>query len=264
MATTRVVPPHPPRQSGTLSQWLLQDQPQAMEGRTSRHGPHHQHPWWQVMCLTGVDYFSTLGYQPGIAALAAGVLSPVATLILVLLTLFGALPIYRRVAARARTARARSRCSSACCPGGRASCSCSSCSASSPPTSSSPSPSPRPTPPPMSSRTRSCRRVLEGHQVVVTLVLVALLGAVFLKGFREAIGIAVVLVVVYLVAERRRRSSSACSRSSSNPQCLRRLAAGAVRPARQPGHDGGGGAARLPQLALGFRASRPAWRSCRW
>src|SRR5215468_3027455 len=78
-----------------LKLWLFRGGTHSDSGASTTH---KQHAWWQVMCLTGVDYFSTLGYQPGIAFLAAGALSPIATLVLVLLTLLGALPIYSHVA----------------------------------------------------------------------------------------------------------------------------------------------------------------------
>jgi hypothetical protein len=177
-----------------LKDWLLSDL-RLPQGIHSVAEP--EHAWWRVMCLTGVDYFSTLGYQPGIAFLAAGILSPVATLVLVLVTLFGALPVYRRVAEASPNGQGSIAMLEKLFPRWKGKSVVlillgfattdfiitMTLSAADAATHFIHNPV---TPPWMQS------------QMGVTLILLSLLGAVFLMGFSEAIGIAVVLVGIYL------------------------------------------------------------------
>ena len=188
-----------------LGRWLLGQPAESADGpyEKEKAARDHAQPWWRVMCLTGVDYFSTLGYQPGIAgvaAIGAGslALSPIATLVLVLVTLFGALPMYRRVAGESPHGdgsismlekllrKWQSKLLVLALLGFVATGFIITITLSAADAAEHIVENPL------------LKRFVGGENIAFALLLIALLGGVFLKGFKEAIGIAVVLVGLYL------------------------------------------------------------------
>jgi hypothetical protein len=167
------------------------------------HQPH-QSFWLWVMCLTGVDYFSTLGYQPSIAYQNAGLLAPIATVVLVAVTLFGALPIYRYIARKSFEGQGSVGLLAKLVSGwpgktlvlvllGFATTGfviTKTLSAADAAVHLIENPN-WPWRPPLD-------EPAVGQQIAITMLLLMFLGATFLRGFREVIGIAAIIVFIYL------------------------------------------------------------------